>query len=247
MALTAAQICALARQAAHCPGYVSQSGQLLNVILADLCETYDFDVARGTFTFNFNPGLITPAPLQYPNLINGGGPYSLPADYLRAKPNDVMWFLDGVPYVMIALDQFEFDSSVQQPGLQNFPYWYFVDLSLSPPGLVVYPPPSGSYPVMGRYQRQMPDITMPETSAVVPWFPNTQYLRTRLTGELMTIADDSRAQAMLGDGPAGAQGILNRFLKLANDNENRPKSVQLDRRRFRPNNNALPITKLTGW
>lgn len=247
MALSAAQICNLARQAAGAPGYTAQSGQLLNVILDELCQTYDLDVARGTYTFTFNPSLITPAPDDYPNLINGGGPYSLPSDYLRSKPNDVMWFLQGVPYVMIALDQFEFDASVQQAGLQNFPYWYFVDVSLSPPGMVVYPPPSGAYEVMVRYQRQMPPIASPETSPAIPWFPNTQYLRTRLTGELMAITDDDRAALYLGDTPSGAQGILNRYLKLANDSENRAKSVQFDRRRFRPNNQSLPFTKLVGW
>ena len=113
--------------------------------------------------------------------------------------------------------------------------------------MVFYPPPSGAFPPMVRYQRQMPDIATPETSSTIPWFPNTQYLRTRLTGELFAITDDERASAYLGDGPMGAQGILNRFLKLANDNENRSQMVKLDRRTFRPNNNNLPVTKLVGW
>ena len=38
MAQTAAQICTLARQIAKCPGYTSQSGQLLNVILEELAQ-----------------------------------------------------------------------------------------------------------------------------------------------------------------------------------------------------------------
>lgn len=247
MALTAQQLCSLACSAAGAPNYLPQAGLLLNTILDELAQTYDLDVARGTFNFNFNPSLVVSAPTEFPNLVNGGGPYPLPADYLRANPGGVVWFLQGVAYPMIPLDLYQFDTAVQQAGLQNYPSYFATDLSLSPPGLVVYPPPSGAYPCMVRYQRQMPDIVTPQTSATVPWFPNSQYLRTRLTGELMAITGDERAVAYLGESPVGAQGILRRYLNMANDNENRPKSVTLDRRVFRTSGGSLPNTKLTGW
>jgi hypothetical protein len=247
VALTAQQLVALCCQAASAPGYNVQAGQLLNVILSDLCQTYDLDVARGTFNFNMNPALLVSGPPEFPNLIQGSGPYPLPDDYLRAKYGDVMWFLQGVPYVMIPIELYEFDASVQQAGLQAYPYWYATDTSTSPATIVFYPPPSGGFPTMVRYQRQMPDIPSPEVSSVVPWFPNQQYLRTRLTGELFAITDDERATAYLGDGPMGAQGILNRFLKLVNDNENRSQQIKLDRRNFRQGGRNLPVTKLVGW
>lgn len=253
MALTAQQIVTLACQAARCPGYTSQGGQLLNVILQELCQTYDFDAAKRLFTFNFNPG----ATMLVGNSTPGGGPYFLPADYLRAAGDKaVYWSLLGVPYPMIPIDLAEFDMTVQQSGLQSYPYWYATDTSPldsaqqggTAPYMVVYPPPSGAYPVYVRYFAQMPDITTPETSATVPWFPNSQYLRVRLTGELMAITDDERAMEYLGDGPAGAQGILNRYLKLADDNENRALKVSLDRRSFNGNNFArLRNTKQIGW
>lgn len=248
MPLTAAQIINLSCQAAGCPGYISQAGQLLNTILSDLCQTYDLDVARKTTEFNMNPALTVSAPTEFPNLLNGSGPYPMPADYLRSKYGDVMWFLQGVPYVMIPIELYEFDASVQQAGLQAYPYWYSVDGSISPPGMIFYPPPSGAFPTMVRYQSQMPDIASPETSSVVPWFPNTQYLRTRLTGELFAITDDERAEAYLGDKtPLGAQSVLKRFLNLVNDKEDRTQMVKMDRRTFRPNNARLPVTKLVGW
>ncbi len=247
MALSYAQIINLSCSAANVPGYIVQAGQILNLILDEICDTYDFDVARGTANFTFNPSLSVSAPAEFPNLLAGSGPYSLPSDFLRCKYGDVMWFLQGVPYVMIPIELYEFDASVQQAGLQSYPYWYSVDLSLSPPGLIAYPPPSGAYPVMVRYQRKMPQVDNPEVSSAIPWFPNTQYLRTRLTGELFALSDDERAQVFLGDSPMGAQGIMNRILKLANDKENRSQMVKLDRRTFRPNNNALPVTKLVGW
>ena len=63
-----------------------------------------------------------------------------------------------------------------------------------------------------RYFCQMPDIATPETSALIPWFPNQTYLVTRVAGELMRATDDSRMSDYLGEGPEGAGGILNRYL-----------------------------------
>lgn len=251
MALTAAQIVTLACQVAKCPGYVSQAGQMLNAILADLSQTYDFEVARGTFYFNFQPGLIAPVG----NSIFGSGPYPLPADYLRAQKDGVFWTLLGVPYFMVSCDISEFDQQVQQAGVQSYPYMYATDLSLSDetqnndatPVMYVYSPPSGAYPVTVRYYRQMPDIVTPETSATVPWFPNQQYLITRLAGELMQITADDRVTQFLGDGPAGAQGILRRYLELKDDRTSRAQRVTLDRRRFGRNWSRLPTTKTVGW
>ena len=253
MALTAQQIVTLACQAAGAPGYTAQAGQLLNVILQELCQTYDFDSAKRTTYFNFNPGLSA----VVGNSIYGSGPYPLPSDFLRcAGDKAVFWTLLGVPYPMIPIDLSEFDMTVQQAGLQAYPYWFCTDVSLNDAaqqGLTVatayvYPPPSGAYPVTLRYYCQMPDIPNPETSSTVPWFPNSQYLRTRLTGEMMAITDDERAMTYLGDGPSGAQGILDRYLKLKDDGENRSLRVSLDRRQFNGNNFArLRNTKQIGW
>lgn len=246
MALTYTQIVTLACQIAKVPGMVSQAGQMLNMILSDLCQTYDFDVAKGTYTFNFNPGLVTTS--VYPNIQPGGGPYPLPADYLRmVDDKDAMWFLLGVPYPMISCDLSQYDNLVQQAGLQSYPYIFATDMSQSPPNLLVWPPASGAYPCMIRYRKQMPDETTPETSPNVPWFPNTTYLKTRLAGELMQISGDSRADTFLGGTDQGAQGILQRYLKLADDRSARAQTVSLDRRRFANNFSRLSDTKSIGW
>ena len=246
MATTAAQIVALACQDAASPGYTSQAGQLLNVILQELCQTYDLDTAKGYFVFNFNPGLIPTAP--YPNIQPGGGPYPLPADFLRmVDSKDAVWYLQGVPYPMIPCDLSEYDNLVQQANIQSYPYIFATDVSQSPANLLVWPPASGAYECLIRYRRQMPDIVTPETSSVVPWFPNTQYLRTRLAGEMMKLTDDSRWEAFLGNAPHGAQGILNRYLKMKDDNNDRAISVTLDRRHFRGPGSNLRNTKTIGW
>lgn len=243
MARTAAQIVNLACQKARGPGYLTQAGQLLNVILSDLCQDYDLDVAKGTFNFTFNTSLTTTA--VYPNLTLGGGPYPLPADFLRmVDEKDAMWFLQGVPYPMIPCDLSEFDGLVQQAGNQSYPYIFATDVSQSPPNLVVYPPPSANYPAMLRYRRQMPDIVAPESDAVtIPWFPNQSYLIQRLTAEVMDLTDDSRAQGMRTE----ADGMLGRYLKMKDDSTNRAQTVKLDRRRFGRRFDSLSNTKSIGW
>lgn len=246
MALTAAQIVSLANQIAKTPGFASQAGQQLNAILQDLAQDYDFDVAKGTYTFNFQPGLLTTN--VYPNIQPGGGPYPLPADFLRmVDDKDAMWFLLGVPYPMISCDLSEYDNFVQQAGLSSYPYLFATDMSQLPPNLVVWPPASGAYPCMIRYRRQMPDIATPETSVSVPWFPNQNYLITRLAGEMMRLAGDSRMADFLGEGEHGAAGILMRYLKLADDRNARATTVKLDRRRFGTPFSTLPSTKVVGW
>jgi hypothetical protein len=245
MALTAAQIVTLAIQAAKTPGFTSQAGQKLNTILQELCQTYDIAQARSTFTFNFNTG---PAGTN-----SGVGPYSLPADYLRTQNGKQFYTYNGQPYFMTRIELWEWDALIQQPGFADFPRNFTVDTSPSPAQEFVWPPPSISVPVTVRYFRQMPDITTPESSSTVPWFPFTQYLITRLTGEMMALADDTRAAEFLTDNaeknPQGAGVLLRRYLNMKDDPEGRTKTVELDGRRFGNQSkwNDLPNTKSIGW
>lgn len=254
--LTSAQLVSLACQIAKVPGFLSQAGQMLNMILADLCQTYDFEVARRTHYFNMDPGAAAPQGMS----IYGSGPYDLPADFLRLENPDAAIYNigDGVPRELIGCDLTEFDQLVQQAGNQSYPYLIAIDMSPvdavqqgTTPGVpqaYLWPPPSGSYAAQLRYFRQMDDIAEPETSGVVPWFPNQAYLKTRLAGEIMQISDDDRSTAFLGETPDGAQGILTRYLKLKDNGNNRAKSVRLDRRSFGGGNFAnLRNTKKLGW
>ena len=262
--LTSAQIVTLACQTAQCPGFITQSGQLLNSILADLSQTYDLDICRGTFNFPFNTGVVVAS--NFPNIQAGSGPYALPVDYLRAARDECIWFNHGVPYPLICVDLSEFDWQVQQAGNQAYPYLFATDMSQQPPVGVVWPGASGAYPVMIRYFRQMADIGSgispvnsnswdpgtdpPEISATVPWFPSQRYLLKQLSGMLMELSDDTRAQTFLGDGDPnnpGAQAILRHFLQLKDDNNTRAKRVTLDRRRFSRAFYQLPDTKRVGF
>ena len=241
MALTASQIVTRAYSQAKSKGALAVAGQYLNAVLQELCQTYDFDVARKTYVGNFNPQSTTTA--AYPNNTPGSGPYALPSDYLRVDKREAMWFLNGVPYPMIASDLWEYDAKVQQAGMQSYPLIFATDLSASPPVFIVWPPASGTYQVMFRYRAQMPDIATPETSSVVPWFPQQNYLITRVAGELMKESSDTRWKDFLGEGNEGAQGILNRYLEMDNDTSDRAQTIDLDARRFGNNFSRAKNTK----
>jgi hypothetical protein len=121
----------------------------------------------------------------------------------------------------------------------------------NPPLAYVWPPAGGAYPAMARYYSRMQPITTPESSDVIPWFPNTDFLLRELTGQLMFLTGDDRWQATLSDNadtnPGGSRVILTRYLKLQNDTDNRAKKVQLDARRFGYWRSQLPPSKILGY
>lgn len=249
MALTAAQIVSLACTDAHAPGFSAQAGQFLNMILGDLCRTFDFEVAAKTYYGNFNPGLSA----VVGNSIYGSGPYPLPADFLRMKDDKAaFWTLLGVVYPLIPCDLSEFDMLVQQADIQSYPYIIATDMSVqdetdqgdSTPVFYVYSPPSGAYPFTIRYYAQQADIVQPESSATVPWFPHQGYLRLKLAAALMMgPADDERGAAW----DLRADDMLREYLKLKDNKSNRAAVVKLDRRWFGRSFSSLPNTKQVGW
>lgn len=239
MPLSAAQITGLSCQIAKCPAFTSQGLQLLNMILSDLCQTYDFEAARKVYNFNFNSSVG-----------NQSGPYQLPSDWLRAKNKDVFYTIQGVVYPMIKVELNDYDWLVQQAGLQSFPSYFTTDMSQTPPVMFVWVPPSGSFPVTARYYAQMPDVT---NTALPPWFPNQDYLITRLAGELMKIVNDDRCGAYLSDQPGkgseppGAEWLLKCYLIMQGDRQDIVSKVSLDRRVFGRSTSNLKNTKTIGW
>ena len=248
MPLAASQIITLATQIAKVPGFVSQAGQLLNMILADLCQDYDLEVARGNLNFSFNSAAGS-----------AQGPYTLPSDFLRMNRDGLVYTIQGVKYNMIGLELTDYLVKTQQAGLASYPEFYAVDRSplatQQAPVMFVWPPAAGSYPVTGPYQRQMPDLTVAQLTdgATVPWFNSQNYLKTRLAGELMQIANDDRVEKFLGNtfdktgAPFGAAAILTKYLESSEDAGDVVHTVSLDRRRFGKSFDRLPNTKNIGW
>lgn len=238
MALQAQQIISLACQIAKCPNYTTQAGYFLNNVLSDLAQNYDFDVIRKTYNSTF----ITSTSGNGYAL--GSGPNPMPSDFLRAHKKGAFYYIDGVPYTMIGVEQSEFDQFVQQPGNASYPSMFYVDVSTTPAGLYVWAPAAGQYPFTVRYNPQMPDIATPASSAVVPWFPNSDYLIEAVASRLMAITDDARNK----DYRALSEDTLTKYLKMKDDPETAVKRVGLDPRRFGNQNwQALPNTKRVGW
>lgn len=239
MALQAQQIVNLSCQIAKTPGFTSQAGQFLNTLLQWLAQSFDFDVIRKSYTFTFN---TTSTGNGY---TAGCGPNLMPSDFLRAHKKGAFYMISGVPYTMIGYEQNEFDQFVQQAGNQAYPYAFYIDVSTSPAGLYVWVPAAGAYPATVRYNPQMADITTPETSSVIPWFPNSDFLIQGVAARLMQIANDDRMANFF----ALAEATLNSYLKMKDDPESQQvKRVTLDRRLFGGSMwSRLPNTKVIGW
>lgn len=237
MALQAQQIVSLACQIAKCPGYTSQAGQFLNNVLQTLAQDFDFDVIRKTFNFNFDTSSTGNG------YALGCGPNLMPSDFLRLHRSGAFYKIQDVPYTLIGVSQEEFDTFVQQAGNTSYPYEMYVDVSTSPAGLYVWPPSSGAYPATIRYNPQMPDIATPESSATVPWFPNSDLLIDLVAARLMKITNDDRLTTFA----QLANDNLTAYLKMKDDPETAVKRVTLDRRFFGTGWNRLPNTKRIGW
>lgn len=236
--LQAQQIVNLACQIAKCPSYTAQGGQFLNNVLQSLAMDYDFDVIRKTANFNFNTST------SGNGYALGSGPNFMPPDCVRVHRNGAFYFIDQVPYVMIGSTQEEFDTFVQQAGNASYPSRFYVDVSKSPMELYVWQPAAGGYPCTVRYQPVPDPIVTPETSASIPWFPNTQYLIDAVSENLMRITNDDRLQTFIQMNDKN----LTSYLKMKDDPETGVKRVTLDRAYF--GNNAwarLPNTKKIGW
>src|SRR5260221_1426248 len=246
-ALTSAQIIQQACLIAHCPSFGvipsgatdSPAGRAYNAILENLALDADLDLARGTFFFTMNPGLVsTDTQLQ-----SGSGPYPLPLDFLRFEKGNNVYFINGVPYPMVPIELEQFDQQVQTNNNQGLPYWFVTDVSLTPKALYLYPPPNAAHPARTRYRRQMPVIANPETSDVSPWFPDSLYLYNRLAYEMMKVTDDERARAFHDEN----KELLSKYISLADDRSDRAQKVQLDRRTFGRRFSSLRNTKNAGW
>src|SRR3974390_612405 len=230
MPLSSQQLVNIACMKAKTPGMIAACGQLLNLILQDLAQTYDFGLATSIFQFNMNIPL-------------GSGPISMPPDFLRVKPKGFFFVYNGVPYTLISIELDEYDALVQQGGIQNFPEFFAMDFKDSPVSCYIWPPPNGAYATTIRYYKQPLDITTPEASATVPWFPNQKALLHLLTSSMCEISDDEKAN----DFEVKGQEALTKYLKMKDDPDGRAKLISLDRRQFGRSFNRLPNTKVIGW
>lgn len=229
MAYTAQKIVQKACAIAKGPGFVTQAGEYLNMILADLCQTYDFDFIRETLTLNASP--VT---------ANGDSSlpigYSLASDHLRTR--EVFYYVNGEPFYLTQMPIEKYDQLYNGPGVSNYPTQYAIRTETSPYTIYFYEPLQIPLTIFVRYQPLMPDIATPETSTKIPWFINQRYLLKKLAADVMNDTDDERQAKYEED----AEKMLRLFLQMKDDKENYAQTIKLDRNVFRGGGN-LKATK----
>jgi hypothetical protein len=223
MPLTAQQLINLSCQICRVPGMVQQAGQMLNMVLQDLAQVYDFDFERETAILNVTAS---------------GAAYPLPSDHLRTR--EVFYSINGTIFYLEQMPLEEYDQLFQGPGITNYPDRFAIQVETVPHTILFYPPPAQPLAVTVRYQPTPADIAAPENSSVIPWFPNQQVLLKQLNGWVSTLSDDDRAD----DFENKAQKGLSKFLVNSDDKEGYAQQVKLDRRTYRNRDNARP-TKQT--
>lgn len=122
----------------------------------------------------------------------------------------------------------------------------------NPGAAYAYPPPSGAYNAMIRYQRRMPRLTQIQVdTGAYCWFDDDMALIDGLAGLMCKYTDDTRVSEFIGGGLGSNEGLYGKriaqYLKLANDNANRASIVQLDRRIFGAAFSSLRNTKQVGF
>lgn len=230
--LQAQQIVSLACTIAKCPGFLSQGGQFLNMTLEDLWLHRDLKINRKTE--------------QIPVQANNFGPFTLPLNYLRTY--DLFFQQNNLPYFLNPISTEEYDQEFKDPSIANYPYEFMtilVDETAAQAGnsagtLFIYPQSSGAISLTHRYMVKQPDIAAPESSTVIPWFPDQDYLITATAVRLMQITDDVRRDKFLVD----MDNMLRVHLIMEGDEQQVVKSVRLDPRRFHSNRSLKP-TKIT--
>ncbi|KVN55392.1 MULTISPECIES: hypothetical protein [Burkholderia] len=230
--LQAQQIVARACAVAKCPGFIQQGGIYLNMVLEDLWLHRDLKINRVT-------EFITVQANNY-------GPFALPLNYLR--PYDLFFQQNNLPYFLHPISTEEWDQEFKDPSIANYPYEFMTILydettaqtNQSAGQLFIYPQSSGQITLTHRYMVKQPDIATPETSTVIPWFPDQQYLIKATAVELMGETDDTRQEVWR----AQCEAMLRTHLIMEGDEQQVVKSVRLDPRRFHTNRTLKP-TKIT--
>lgn len=217
MPLTASQIITDACQMAKCPGYTAQAGRALNLTLHDLVMHRNLKVNLVTTILNLTS--------------NSFGPFNLEPAYLRTY--DMFYTVSGTPYFLEPCSLKEIDMENYLSGIASYPYEFATDLSGVPANgyglLYIYPSSSTPLTVTHRYYLNQPDIVTPETSSVVPWFEDQDYLMQAVATRLMRITDDDRYEAYMQN----LDRMLLKHLMTEGDEQQVVKEVRLDPRRFK--------------
>lgn len=217
MAIVAQNIIDDALSIAKCPGFRAQGGRALNLVLRDLVEHRNLKVNLVSSTI--------------PVVANSNGPFNLELNYLRTY--ELMYLINDQPYFLQPSSRAQFDSEPNKSTTSNYPYEWATDLSPVATGqpalLYIYPQSNTGLTLTHRYFIDRPDIPTPETSKVIPWFTDQDYLITATAARMMRVTDDARWASFVAMGDK----LLEAHLLTEGDEQQVVKEVKLDPRRFR--------------
>lgn len=237
MAYSAKQLVSLASQISKVnTGMAPQVGQFLNMILAEYAQTMDLDSIRKSTTFNVSG--------RYTGIGFNNSGYQLPTDYLREV--QVFYNVNGTIFDLDQISLEKYNTLFQSPGIANYPESFATDISqqavstYGSPLIYFWPPPAIPLSINLLYRPQTTDITTPEASNIIPWFPNQRILLRDLCVDACVLSDDSRAAEFKKD----VEERMRKYLIMDDDKEGYAQTVKLDRQLFRPTRD-LPPTKQT--
>lgn len=228
--ITSQQIVADACAIARAPGFTALGGRSLNLVLNDLTLHRDLKVNRKKTTFIAQAG--------------ANGPFSLGSDYLRTYD---MWYeVNNFPYFLFPLGQDQYDQLFKDPSIANYPYAYATDLgsaaTQSNVAVFIYPQSNSQLTIQHRYMVNRPDIPAPESSAVIPWFQDQDYLIHATSTRIMKITGDER----YGQFVEAGEKMLRIHLIMDGDEQQVARGIKLDPQRFHLNRNLRP-TKISPY
>lgn len=209
---------------AKCPGFRAQGGRALNLVLRDLVLHRNLKVNLVSTTISV--------------VANSNGPFNLELNYLRTY--ELMYLINDQPYFLQPSSRQQFDSEPNKQTTSNYPYEWATDLSpvsTQQPGLLyIYPQSNTGLTLTHRYFVDRPDVPNPESSQIVPWFTDQDYLITATAARMMRVTDDARWISF----EAMCDKMLLEHLLTEGDEQQVVKEVKLDPRRFRVGGSLAP-------
>lgn len=226
--LTAAQICTQVSQIVKAPGMLSQTGQCLNTVLVSLALQQDLDLVRRATTITLTTG-------------SSPSSYALPSNYLRARR--FFYYVNGDPFDMYNWELEDLLLQYQNVDAVDFPYAFATDTNTATNLIYVYPNPVEELTATLIYFDVAVEITTPETSATIPWFPDQDFLIKETSSRMMQITDDTRAPLF----KQMSDETLRRTSRNLNDPERKAKKILRDPMTFRNVQNVKPTKIEGGW
>jgi len=237
VAYSAKQLVSLACQIAKVQqGMAPQVGQFMNMVLEEYAQTLDLDTIRKTTSFSVS------AASTGIGVTKSG--YLLPTDYLREV--QVFYNVNGTIFDLDPIDLEKYYTLFQGTGIADYPESFATDISQQAvltngaPVIFFWPPPAIALTVNLLYRPLVGAITGPETSNVIPFFPNQRILLKDVCVDAMMLSDDNRG----ADLEKEVERRMRKYLIMKDDREGIAQTVKLDPQKFRPVN-ALPPTKQT--